>query len=62
MSDPKSTKTGWQTPCGRPGCGHTLRDHDTVTTGGCILRDCECRGYQDPNSLGAQIHRVLRRS
>lgn len=61
MPEAKSDKTAWQTPCGRPGCGHTLWDHDTVTSGVCIKRDCECRGYEDPNSISAQLHRTLRR-
>ena len=61
MSEQKTNKTGWLTPCARPGCGHILRDHDTVTTGACIQRDCQCQGYQDPNSLGAHIRRILRR-
>ena len=42
---------GWQIVCARPGCGHTLRDHDMVTTGGCIVADCLCRGFRNPNSF-----------
>ncbi len=51
----------WGIICANPRCGHTAYNHDSVTTGGCVLRDCPCQGFQDPNSLGRRVRRALRR-
>lgn len=45
----------WQTPCARPGCGHTLRDHDMLTTGGCLRQGCACPTFRSLDSLIARL-------
>jgi hypothetical protein len=39
----KPPKVTFETPCR---CGHTLYDHDQLTIGWCLAKNCECHSFR----------------
>ena len=55
VPDPRS-----QARCLRPGCGHPQADHDAISTGACLVRDCACTLYLYREPFGTRLGRLIR--